>query len=251
MDEKRHSDYYLENYDYARYLNSQELASFSKYVSLCDDFTVYNGCIIEFGCGAGQALWLLKRNRPDIQEIGIDLNEAAIELAREKGIRAIATSDQPMIPRLGVANTVAAFNVLEHTDDPESFLQNCSEMLVSGGHLVLGCPNFLSITNNYHWHTAGLWRKIKNLLIFTKKYFSQSSDFNKMETKIGKVFEPDDDACVVTNPIDISNWARKRNMSIVYYSGLAINEATKLQLLIDSSPLRCFLGYCLFVFRKN
>ena len=46
-------------------------------------------------------------------------------------------------------DVVGSINVLEHTDDTESFLNEIFRVLKPDGIFVLVCPNFLSITNSY------------------------------------------------------------------------------------------------------
>jgi hypothetical protein len=85
------------------------------------------------------------------QTIGIDADEAGVELARELGYAAYAADceSRESLERLGLerSEVVLAGELIEHLDRPGAFLEAVDVLLAHEGSLVITTPNACSITN--------------------------------------------------------------------------------------------------------
>jgi SAM-dependent methyltransferase len=85
--------------------------------------------------------------------VGIDLDEAGVARAREEGYAAHVADcrDPEQVDALGLepADLVIAGEVIEHLDDPGSFLDGLHRLLAPGGTLVLTTPNASGLLNGF------------------------------------------------------------------------------------------------------
>jgi len=85
--------------------------------------------------------------------IGIDLDEAGVEQAKANGYEAYVADcrDPHQVDVLGIepAEIVVAGEVIEHLDDPGSFLDGLHRLLAPGGLLVLTTPNASGLLNGF------------------------------------------------------------------------------------------------------
>jgi SAM-dependent methyltransferase len=124
--------------------------------------------------------WLHERlSRHASQAIGIDLDAAGVEAAREAGYEAYACNleDEAAVRslRLEPGELIVAGELIEHLDCPGRFLEAVRVLLAPGGRLVLTTPNATSLTNvlvalsRQEWsspHHVAIysWRTIATLL---------------------------------------------------------------------------------------
>ena len=71
-----------------------------------------------------------------------------------------------------------------------------------------------------------------------------------MKTVKAEKFSPDDDACNLTNPIDLKKWAKKNNLKLLYWSSNT-NYAQGLMKLLDFSLIKYIKGSSFMVYRKK
>ena len=94
--------------------------------------------VLEIGAGLGEFVKYLPR---DIDYVGLELNEKAIEAADSRGIRLRPyTIEEYSLSQVKV-DTVVAFQVLEHVPNPRSFLTACWSCVKPGGSRVIAVPN--------------------------------------------------------------------------------------------------------------
>jgi 2-polyprenyl-3-methyl-5-hydroxy-6-metoxy-1,4-benzoquinol methylase len=102
-------------------------------------FVLEKSSVLEVGCGSGKFSAFLPR---DSIYDGLEFNEAAINEARECGLRvhrmSIEEFAQTEHSRFDV---VCGFQVLEHVECPAKFLEAASRLLKPGGILVLSVPS--------------------------------------------------------------------------------------------------------------
>ena len=73
---------------------------------------------------------------------GLEFNEVSIEKAAGRGLRLIADDLHDHARRAPGAYTVAcAFQVLEHTENPEKFVRSLIEAVAPGGRVILSVPS--------------------------------------------------------------------------------------------------------------
>lgn len=242
--------YYINNPKYTEFLEMQDIHSYKKYVDYIIKYqnNSKNKLFLDIGCGTGSVLELLKSTNREA--IGVDISRTSIEVCKKKKLKCVFYDgvNLPFADRY--FDIVGSYNVLEHIDDAVLFLSEILRVLKNNGYLVLAFPNFLSITNNYHNHTKGIYQKGRNLLSIIRKLSSPGYRFEKMTPIYRDDFKPDDDARCLTNPIDILRWIRESRMHMEYWSSSSFYRKGIANLL-DFSFLRLFLGSCFMVLRKQ
>ncbi len=97
---------------------------------------------IEVGCGFGEFVAQVGREKPAIVFEGYEQNPSAVSIARAKGIPVQLMSLEDLAEaHPGNYAALCAFQVLEHVPDPRSFVNAACRLLCSGGRLILGLPN--------------------------------------------------------------------------------------------------------------
>lgn len=243
-----HQVYYSNNSTYTSFLENQDPSSFEKYVDHIFRFTSVNSRILDVGCGSGLVMSLVRQKRKEI--FGIEVSNTSVHSCKKKGLNASFYDGNKIPFEDGYFDMVGSINVLEHTDNPIGFLDENLRVLKRSGYLIVVCPNFLSITNNYHKNTRGVIRKCINILSLTKLFLTGDARFNNMETTSRQSFQPDDDAVNETNHLSIRNWASSRRLSTIYCSAFQ-DERKGLLSFIDRTSLKILFGACFFVFQKN
>lgn len=85
--------------------------------------------------------------------VGIDIDEAGVAAANAAGFEAHVADcrDPAAVAALGLepADVVVAGEIIEHLDDPGSFLTLLHELVAPGGELVLTTPNASGLVNGF------------------------------------------------------------------------------------------------------
>ncbi|MET0148611.1 MAG: class I SAM-dependent methyltransferase [Acidimicrobiales bacterium] len=85
--------------------------------------------------------------------VGIDLDAAGVALATDQGYEAYVADcrDPEQLDALAIepAEVVVAGEVIEHLDDPGSFLDGLHRLLAPGGTLILTTPNASGLLNGF------------------------------------------------------------------------------------------------------
>lgn len=104
---------------------------------------IQNGPVLDYGCGNGAMLSLLKSK--EIPSEGADISEEAVHQCMNAGLTARKIS--PHEERLPFANkqfdTVVMLDVLEHLFAPDRVLKEIHRI---GRHFIVACPNFNALT---------------------------------------------------------------------------------------------------------
>lgn len=98
------------------------------------------GPVLDVGCGGGLFLGMMRERGFDV--VGLDISpEAAAVAWRSKGVpAACGTLAAPPLARGSVA-AVTMFHVLEHLEDPRSYLEAARALLRPGGRLIVQVPD--------------------------------------------------------------------------------------------------------------
>lgn len=92
--------------------------------------------------GSGEGIYVQMARERGIDAIGLDLNAAAVAIARAKGLPVISSTVASYLdqnPRC--FDAAALFHTLEHLPDPHGFLLSLRDVLVPEGLLALSVPN--------------------------------------------------------------------------------------------------------------
>jgi 2-polyprenyl-3-methyl-5-hydroxy-6-metoxy-1,4-benzoquinol methylase len=99
-----------------------------------------SNAILEIGSGSGSFLQPACEAGLNIE--GIEVNHAAVEAARNKGLPVAAGDLNSLsMDRPERFDAVCAFQVLEHLSDPKIFITSALKLLKVGGKLILSVPN--------------------------------------------------------------------------------------------------------------
>ena len=113
--------------------------------------------LYEVGFGNGLFLALAKRRGWNVQ--GIDSSARNAELAKEKFNLDLQTGwFQNVNGRVSHYDVVTMLDLIEHQDNPLSFIRKASQILKTGGFLVLACPNeqsFMRMLGGALYHLTG------------------------------------------------------------------------------------------------
>jgi SAM-dependent methyltransferase len=130
------------------------------------------GDVLEIGCGAGRGTQTLISNSKSYT--AIDKNPVLIaELSKKYPQAKFLAANIP--PLLGIPSssfdTVVSFQVIEHIEDDQQFLQEIKRVLRPGGKLIFTTPNRnLSLTRN-PWHIREY--EAQELQKLCKKFFQE------------------------------------------------------------------------------
>ena len=107
-----------------------------------EDLAPVHGRCLDAGCGAGNMAKALKRARPDLDLVGIDVSRRAIAAAQTsaEGVRFEHADVEHAPASLGRFDAVAMFDVLEHLEHPERALAGVARLLKPGGLFHLALP---------------------------------------------------------------------------------------------------------------
>ena len=102
-------------------------------VTKFSDYVASGDTVLDFGCGGG---YLLK-NLTCARRIGVEVNPAAAEVARDNGVEVYLDTDE--VPD-GSIDVIVSNNALEHTLQPLDELKRLLPKLREGGRLVFVVP---------------------------------------------------------------------------------------------------------------
>jgi SAM-dependent methyltransferase len=143
------------------------------------------GRLLDIGCNEGRGLMLYSRN--GFHAEGLELNETAARVAREKGFTVHTCLLREFKP-LDLYDVVVLSNVLEHSVNPKEMLADVGRILKDDGQVWISCPN------NQSWQRRVFGRKwanwhapfhIVHLSATTLKSLLLGSGFTKIE--IGQI----------------------------------------------------------------
>lgn len=245
------------NYENKKYLEKLDALSSDFYAKYLYNIGKYarnkKVKILDVGCGNGTVLNLLKES--GYKNIyGVDVSGLFVANAKKKGLTNIFKYNGSKLPFQDFSfDIIGSFNVLEHTLEPEVYLEDQTRKLKRGGFLIVACPNFLTpILKTQHRRIAGIKNRIANMLLILSKLTRGNVDFfERLEPVNKRIFEYDDDSIVITNPLDLREILLKNNCSIIHESGF-INTRNALSDFIDSiGILRYMMPSCFLVVQKN
>lgn len=98
--------------------------------------------LLEIGCGSGVFLEKIAGVVPDIE--GVDINEEALRVCKEKGLKAqkcdiSATAACDVIRNK--YDMVVLFEVIEHLDNPREVFRFIDDILADNGTVIMAMPN--------------------------------------------------------------------------------------------------------------
>jgi 2-polyprenyl-3-methyl-5-hydroxy-6-metoxy-1,4-benzoquinol methylase len=99
---------------------------------------------LDIGCGSGELVAAMARLGMEAE--GVEPSLEAVEVARRAGLKVHCGMLHDANYVASSFDTLSMFHVLEHVPKPGEVLGECRRILKPGGMLVIGVPNFDSLT---------------------------------------------------------------------------------------------------------
>lgn len=240
-----HQETYRHNEAYAEFLANWDPNFYAKYA----DHLKPNrpgARALDVGCGVGQVVGRL--SQAGFEAWGVDVSEPNIERARKFSNQCLLYDGRRLPFPDGHFASVGALNVLEHVEEPEAFIRELVRVAESNGRVVLSSPNFLrALGSGYHPKMRGLankWRNWRRLQV-KRRQMQAAPDtvrFDRMTPIVKTPFEPDDDAIVATNSLEIEFFLRQSGCEVERVLCTDRYVAGPIDWLLNATPLR----YCMF-----
>jgi len=136
---KLYGKQYYENSPYSNFLNLNEKYFLRKLNKIKEQTKETDPTILDVGCGWGDFLKLLKKQR--INYLGIDQSDDAIHICRSNKLKAAKLTLQDLIKQKKFFSAITFFQVIEHLKNPVLFLNNVKKLLKKNGIILLATPN--------------------------------------------------------------------------------------------------------------
>ncbi len=253
---RTHTEYYRHNQAYSEFLRRADANTFAKYELFLRQARV-GGCILDVGSGAGQVVNRLAQFGYDAHGVEVSVSSLAVA-KRGKGTFHEVAGNRLPFPN-DRFDAVGSFTVLEHIEDPAQSLREMIRVTKPGGIIVVACPNFLRVVglSSHHYRTRGIVNKFRNALTLLAKgalllLRPHRLQFKKMMPVVAdREFQPDDDAIIVTNPIDVRGIWKTHDIEPVYHSSLLYQTSPLLETISRLPVIRTVTGGVFLVGRKT
>jgi SAM-dependent methyltransferase len=213
-----HQETYRHNEAYAEFLAGWDAGFYAKYADTLKPAEP-GARALDVGCGVGQVVARL--SEAGFEAHGVDVSEPNIERAKKFCPRCRIYDGRKLpFPDAHFAS-VGALNVLEHVDEPESFIKELVRVTRIGGRIVLSSPNFFRVFGfrDYHPRMRGIankWRNWRRLRVKRRQMREapESVRFDKMTPIVKEPFTPDDDAIVATNALEMKFFLERNGCTV-------------------------------------
>jgi len=249
-----HQESYRRNEEYAEFLANWDAGFYAKYADTLRPERK-GARALDVGCGVGQVVARL--TDAGCEAHGVDVSEPNIERARKFSDRCQLYDGRHLPFPDAHFGSVGALNVLEHVEEPESFLRELVRVTEPGGRVVVSSPNFLRVLGfGYHPRMRGLANKWKNWKVLCEKRRAMRSQpdtvrFERMTPIVKTPFEPDDDAIVVTNPLEIAFFLNRYGCEVEQVVCTDRYVAKVIDVALNATPLRHLMFNAFITARKT
>ena len=123
------------------------------------------GLLLDVGCGSGD--WLEKMQQLGWNVEGLDVDKAAVQVARMKGLKVYCESLENLSLPNSVYDVATMNHVIEHVPNPLQLLAECLRILKKNGRLIITTPNTRSFARRVFGDS---WRGLeppRHLFLFT------------------------------------------------------------------------------------
>jgi len=244
-----HQETYRHNEAYAEFLENWDANFYAKYADTLRPAKP-GARVLDVGCGVGQVVARL--TEAGYETHGVDVSEPNIARARKFSDRCQLYDGKRLPFSDHYFSSVGALNVLEHVDEPEAFLRELVRVAEVGGRVVVSSPNFLRVLGfGYHPRMRGLANKWHNWKLIGEKRRNirarpDAVRFERMPPIVKTPFEPDDDAIVATNAVEIEFFLSQYGCDIERVLCTDRYVARPIDFLLNATPLR-YLMFNAFV----
>jgi SAM-dependent methyltransferase len=249
-----HQETYRHNEAYAEFLANWDENFYAKYTDYLRP-SRSGARVLDVGCGVGQVVGRL--TQAGYEAYGVDVSEPNIERARRFSSRCQLYDGKRLpFPDAHFASA-GALNVLEHVEEPEEFIRELVRVVEPGGRVLISSPNFLRVIGfrDYHPKMRGVTQKWANWkrLMAKRRQMREAPEavrFDRMTPIVKVPFEPDDDAIISTNALEIEFFLERSGCLVEKVLCTDRYVWAPLDWLLNSTPLR-FLSLNAFVSAKR
>jgi len=139
------------------------------------------GKLLDIGAGTGEFLRQAKTKGWKVK--GIEPNEEARKLAKEKGLKLVGDSSNFKAEKFDV---ITMWHVFEHVYDLKNQIIELEQLLKKDGLLIIAVPNFKSFDANFYKEFWAAYDVPRHLWHFSRNSFQKlfaSTSFSKVEEK--------------------------------------------------------------------
>lgn len=102
--------------------------------------------VLEVGCDLGATLLEIQNHFPKCKTYGLDINEAAVEIAKHITRAEYGNIDELKTPFQERFDYIIFGDVLEHLRHPKEVISMCRGLLNEGGYIIASIPNVMHIS---------------------------------------------------------------------------------------------------------
>lgn len=102
--------------------------------------------VLEAGCDLGATLYEIQSRFPNCKTYGMDINKAAVDIARHIAEVEYGNVDELTIPFEEKFDYIIFGDVLEHLRQPEEVIRMCRNLLNENGYIIASIPNIMHIS---------------------------------------------------------------------------------------------------------
>lgn len=250
-----HSEsYYKHNEAYAQHLEAWNPALYGKYADTLKPATA-GARVLDVGCGVGQVVQRL--GEAGYEAYGVDVSEPNIARAVKVCPRCCVYDGKRLPFEDRFFASAGALNVLEHVDEPETFIAELVRVVGIGGKVVLSSPNFFRVfgLRDYHPKMRGIGNKLRNWKRLRQKRAQMHADpaavrFDRMQPIIKEPFTPDDDAIVATNALEMKFFLERSGCEVLRVECTDRYVARPIDLALNLGPWRYAMFNSFLVARR-
>ncbi|HEX7861805.1 MAG TPA: class I SAM-dependent methyltransferase [Verrucomicrobiae bacterium] len=247
--------YYTHNEEYAEFLANWDANFYAKYADTLRPERA-GGKALDVGCGVGQVVARL--TEAGYEAYGVEVSEANIARAKKFCARCDVYDGKRIPFADNFFDSAGALNVLEHVDEPEAFIKEIVRVVAPGGKVVISSPNFMRAIGlkDYHPKMRGIGNKWRNWRRLSAKKAQMRRDpasvkFDRMAPIVKEPFEPDDDAIVATNGVEIAFFLERFGCEVQSVSCTDRYVFKPLNFALNATPLRYYMFNAFVVARKK
>lgn len=250
-----HQDsYYKHNEAYAEFLANWDSAFYSKYTNALRP-ALPGGRALDVGCGVGQVIGRLTAD--GIEAHGVEISEPNVARALKVCPNARLYDGRKLPFPDRHFDAAGTLNVLEHVDEPEAYLAELVRVTKPGGRVVVSSPNFLRIAGpGYHPRMRGLAQKWRNFRALQERRrrirtAPETVRFERMKPIVREPFQPDDDATVATNALEIAFFLERLGCDIERVECTDRVVPAIIDWILNATPLRWAMFNAFVVARRR
>jgi 2-polyprenyl-3-methyl-5-hydroxy-6-metoxy-1,4-benzoquinol methylase len=137
-----------------------------------------NETLLDYGCGSGTWLTLLKEAGCTYRMIGADLVGGPLEGLRQRGIEAYQCDETTLsnYVKPGSIGVVHLFHVIEHLPDAHVVLKAIWNALAPGGVLIGQTPNVASLGRRVWGDLWNQWHAPQHLVLFSDRTLKRHAE---------------------------------------------------------------------------